>query len=83
MNQKKKVAEGLPLKPAPLTVDETIGRLDRVLSEFLALAEAPGLDDVDAQTLKHHADDLIGVGQKGLEILADRRAATTCGGEGQ
>jgi hypothetical protein len=81
--KKPKAQPGLPLKPAHLEVDTTIGRLDRVLSEFLALAEAPGLDDVDAQTLKHHADDLIGVGQKGLEILGNRRAAAACGEEGR
>lgn len=80
---KAKAKTGQPLKPAHLEVDTTIGRLDRVLSEFLALAEAPGLDDVDAQTLKHHADDLIGVGQKGLEILGNRRAASAYGEEGK
>lgn len=43
--------------------DLVIGRLDRVLSEFPCLYEAD-LDEPDRQTLKHHADDLIGVGQK-------------------
>lgn len=42
--------------------DEMIGRLDRLLSEFMIAAEAPALDQADRQTLKHHADDLIGVG---------------------
>jgi len=43
--------------------DLVIGRLDRVLSEFLCLYESD-LDEPDRQTLKHHADDLIGVGKK-------------------
>lgn len=43
--------------------DQTIGKLDRVLSEFLALYDA-NLDEPNRQTLKHHADDLIGVGKK-------------------
>lgn len=43
--------------------DLVIGQLDRVLSEFLTLY-SPGLDEADRQTLKHHADDLIGVGKK-------------------
>lgn len=30
------------------------------------------LDEVDAHTLKHHADDLIGVGRKALDTLAAR-----------
>lgn len=49
--------------------DLVIGRLDRCLSEFLALY-AEDLDEPDRQTLKHHADDLIGVGQKMREELA-------------
>lgn len=49
--------------------DNVIGRLDRVLSEFLCLYDA-GLDEPDRQTLKHHADDLIGVGKKMHSELA-------------
>lgn len=57
----------------PKTVDRnafdlTIGRLDRLLSEFLALAKAP-LDEADRQTIKHHADDLIGVGRAALAAV--------------
>lgn len=52
--------------------DNTIGRLDRCLSEFLLLTESPLLDTADAQTLKHHADDLIGVGKKALSNLKER-----------
>lgn len=51
--------------------DRTIGRLDRVLSEFLALYSSD-LDEADRQTLKHHADDLIGVGKKMHSELAKR-----------
>lgn len=53
-------------------VDYVIGRLDRLLSEFLCTCENNQLDIADAQTLKHHADDLIGVGQKAHEILKER-----------
>ncbi len=49
-------------------LDATIGRLDRLLSEFLVLAESE-LDEADRQTLKHHADDLIGVGNAALKKL--------------
>lgn len=52
--------------------NSTIGRLDRCLSELLLLTECPTLDTADARTLKHHADDLIGVGQKALENLKTR-----------
>lgn len=48
--------------------DGVIGRLDRLLSEFLLLTKAPA-DEADRQTLKHHADDLIGVGTKALSNL--------------
>lgn len=55
----------------PPDVDKTIGRLDRLLSEFLLLVEGP-IDQADAQTLKHHADDLIGVGNAALTKLKAR-----------
>lgn len=48
--------------------DAVIGRLDRLLSEFLELHNSY-LDQADTQTLKHHADDLIGVGQVMLKKL--------------
>src|SRR5688572_30058428 len=48
--------------------DARIGRLDRCLSEFFGLFSA-GIDEPDRQTLKHHADDLIGVGNAVLEKL--------------
>ncbi len=50
-------------------LDVMIGRMDRVLSEFLIHCKRNDTDEADRQTLKHHADDLIGVGQKGLEVL--------------
>ncbi len=48
--------------------DMMIGQLDRLLSLFLIAAKAPA-DEADRQTLKHHADDLIGVGQAALKAL--------------
>lgn len=57
------------LSPDPARpFDEMIGRLDRVLSEFLIEAARAELDEADRQTIKHHADDLIGVGQKALRL---------------
>ena len=50
--------------------DSMIGRLDRCLSEFLSAA-ATELDEPDRQTIKHHADDLIGVGKKALELIKE------------
>ena len=48
--------------------DLAIGRLDRVLSELLVFADlAP--DAANVQTLKHHAEDMIGVGNKILKLL--------------
>lgn len=48
--------------------DARIGRLDRCLSEFLDLFSTT-IDEPDRQTLKHHADDLIGVGESMLKKL--------------
>jgi hypothetical protein len=67
-----------PFKTPIIDPTDTIGSLDRDLSEFLYLCEDPEIDEVTAQTLKHHADDMIGVGQKALSIL-DARMATTHG----
>lgn len=50
--------------------DIMIGRLDRILAEFLDSLK-PTLDESDRQTLKHHADDLIGVGQAMLKRLKE------------
>jgi hypothetical protein len=58
----------------PRAFDAMIGRLDRVLSEFLSAARSGELDDADIQTIKHHADDLIGVGKAALEGCATTSA---------
>ncbi len=58
---------------AHLSVDNTIGRLDRVLSEFLLLTQSETLDEADYETLKHHAHDLIGAGESGLQKLKNRK----------
>lgn len=62
----------LGLKTVTLDFNQMIGNLDRMLSEFLHACEDPALDQVDAHTLKHHADDLIGVGTHALKKLAER-----------
>lgn len=51
------------------TFDLMIGQLDRMLSEFLHVVRTTDFDEPDRQTLKHHADDLIGVGKAALEAL--------------
>lgn len=55
--------------------DSVIGRLDRSISEILVLVDlhfrSAHLTDVDAQTLKHHAVDLIDVGEKILKRLKE------------
>jgi hypothetical protein len=51
-------------------IDAMIGRVDRALSEILVAAGRAGeLDAPDVQTLAHHADDLVGVGQKVRSLL--------------
>ncbi len=60
------------LQPVNLDFNQMIGGIDRMLSEFLHAVEDPALDEVNAHTLKHHADDLIGVGNHALKKLADR-----------
>lgn len=69
-----KPSNGLPqrLLAPHVEINASIGELDRLLSEFLWLTEQDNLDTVDAHTLKHHADDLIGVAQKALETLRAR-----------
>ena len=54
-------------------LDAMIGRLDRLLSEFLVAVD-DDLDEADWQTMKHHADDLIGVGNAALERLRAKKA---------
>lgn len=55
--------------PTVRPLDIMIGRLDRLLSEFLIHASDETLDEADIQTIKHHADDLIGVGKAALRRL--------------
>ena len=43
------------------TIDETTGKLDRIISEmkvWAKRAQAGELDEADVQTLKHHAEDM-------------------------
>lgn len=48
-----------------------IGRLDRALSELKVLAQSD-LDEADLQTVKHHAEDCVGLGTRVLEIIKRR-----------
>lgn len=49
-----------------------IGTLDRCLSEMILASEDTTIDGPDWQTLKHHAEDMIGAGNKILENLKER-----------
>lgn len=70
------VGKDKKVRPVQMDFNLFIGSLDRLLSMFLAFTEMEELDEIDAQTLKHHADDLIGVGEKALKTLAERMATT-------
>lgn len=56
------------MQAAARPLDVMIGRLDWLLSEFLISASSD-LDEADRQTVKHHAEDLIGVGNAALKRL--------------
>lgn len=62
--------------------DQTIGRLDRLLSEFLLLYKGGAIDPANRKTLKHHADDLIGVGERMHELLNPPPASQKGAGDG-
>ena len=56
-----------------------IGQLDRSLSvmmEWGRCAERGELDRADLQTLKHHAEDMIGAGNAMLERVSPKLEAT-------
>jgi hypothetical protein len=61
MLEKKGVVTVLP-------EEHVTGRLDRSISEMLWLVDHPH-DDVSIQTIKHHAEDMIGAGQEILKRL--------------
>lgn len=50
----------------------TIGLLDRALSELKILALSD-LDAADIQTVKHHAEDCVGLGNRVLDILKGKQ----------
>jgi hypothetical protein len=52
----------------------TIGRLDRALSELKMLAQSD-LDEADLQTVRHHAEDYVGLGTKVLEMTTRKRGS--------
>ena len=49
--------------------DLMIGRMDRMLSEMIHWSQFEDLDFPDRQTLKHHAEDMIGAATKVLKNL--------------
>ena len=49
-----------------------IGTLDRVISEMLHYVETYNLDGPNIQTMKHHAEDMIGSGNKIINIIIDK-----------
>jgi len=60
---------------AQVEFDQTIGQLDRVLSVLVNWGRSIKrdgyflIDEPNAQTLKHHAEDMISAGQKILRDL--------------
>lgn len=61
-------------------MDRRVGNLDRALSDMLACTGVMlhEMDYQNRQTLKHHAEDMIGAGQKMLKQLeADERTSKT------
>lgn len=66
--------------------DLTIGRLDRTLSKLVIWGKAvrqygktgpwPQVDEANAQTLKHHAEDMVAAGQKILKDLGENIEGT-------
>lgn len=50
-----------------------LGELDRALSQLKVIAlSRSDLDAANVQTVKHHAEDCIGLGQKVLQILGGK-----------
>lgn len=70
-----KINDAFP-RSARLGFDLAIGRLDHVLSQLIGFAKDKTRDETDRQTLKHHAEDMIGAGQKILRELATEPAYT-------
>lgn len=61
----------MAIKHTTLSVVETTGKLDRLLSEMILLAKSE-LDEPDWQTLKHHAEDMELAAKKVLELYSYR-----------
>lgn len=63
--------------PMSIHLAETTGRLDRLISEMKIHAKRAAeqrlppvvYDEADVQTLKHHAEDMIAIGQYVLRKL--------------
>ena len=52
-------------------INASIGELDHALSQLKIIALAKSdIGEANIQTVKHHAEDCIGLGQKVLQILA-------------
>lgn len=70
LSQKDEPPASTPAEPEEARpFDVTIGRLDRVLSELMEAKRSP-LDAADAQTLKHHAEDMRAAADSILRALA-------------
>lgn len=53
-------------------INTEIGGLDRALSSLKLIAMS-NIDPANLQTVKHHAEDCIGLGNRVLQILAKRQ----------
>lgn len=52
-----------------INIISSVGILDRCLSELNGTAASGDRDDADIQTIKHHAEDCAGLGNRVLNIL--------------
>lgn len=48
--------------------EDVIGNLDRLMSEVVLLAARPR-NETDVETLRHHAEDMMTVGKKVLNLI--------------
>lgn len=75
--KKIKSAQATAAKPfSQKKFDKTIGKLDRILSKMIEYSGTlEALDEPNIQTLKHHAEDMVGAGEKVLRnITANSKA---------
>lgn len=53
--------------------DLAVGRLDWALSRLILFAKEVMLDPSNRKTLEHHAEDMIGAGNRILELIGTKK----------